>query len=73
MSDKAKLIFDGKEHLLDVVEGSESEKALDVSSYWEIEYAKHTSLEEAFANSTSYKITDSYRSGLHISRSFPRF
>ena len=26
-------------------------QALDVSSYWEIEYAKHTSLEEAFANS----------------------
>lgn len=32
MSDKAKLIFDGKEHLFDVVMGSESEKALDVSS-----------------------------------------
>jgi len=32
MSDKAKLIFDGKEHLFDVVKGSESEKALDVSS-----------------------------------------
>ena len=31
MSDKAKLIFDGKEHLFDVVKGSESEKALDVS------------------------------------------
>ena len=34
---------------------------LDVSSYWEIEYAKQTSLEEALANSTSYKITDSYQ------------
>ena len=32
MSDKAKLIFEGKEHLFDVVRGSESEKALDVSS-----------------------------------------
>ena len=32
MSDKAKLIFDGKEHLFDVVKGSENEKALDVSS-----------------------------------------
>ena len=32
MSDKAKLIFDGKEHFFDVVKGSESEKALDVST-----------------------------------------
>jgi len=32
MSDKAKLIFDGKEYLFDIVQGSEREKALDVSS-----------------------------------------